>query len=376
MEQEEPLQIERPSRWHRPMWWANGCVVIGLLLSYLSVLVSPAAFWPLALFGIAYPYLLFLNLFFIAWWVFFRRKRIWPSLLAIIIGWGHVGDFLQLSGKDAAMDDPQTFKVMSYNVRLFDLYNWTSNFRTRDEIFDLLRVEDADILCLQEFFNTDSGRSFVTRDTLLHYFRWTGCHDTYTQHTRHGQYFGIATFTVFPIIDEGSIHFPDELNNLCIWTDMLIHGDTVRVYNGHLASLRFGDQDYRFMQDLEPGMSGDSLASGGRRIISRLKNAFIRRAEEVEKIEAHLRSCPHPIIWCGDLNDTPMSFSYHRLDELLEDAFVESGRGLGHTYVGDFPSFRIDHIMHSSGMQSRGFRTLPDELSDHRPVVTWMELEK
>ena len=46
-------------------------------------------------------------------------------------------------------------KVMSYNVRLFDLYNWSHNTATRNEILDLIRVEDPDILCLQEFVHAD-----------------------------------------------------------------------------------------------------------------------------------------------------------------------------------------------------------------------------
>ncbi len=346
-----------------------------LLLSYASVHVSPATFWPLAFFGIAFPYLLFLNLAFIAWWLVFRGRRIWLSLACIALGWGSLGDFLQLRGRPAPEDRTQAFKVMSYNVRLFDLYNWSNNLHMRDEIFDLLRVEDADILCLQEFYDSDSGLSFVTRDTLLGHFRWTGCHDVYTQHTRHGGHFGIATLTTFPIAARGSIHFPDDLNNLCIWTDVVIGTDTVRVYNGHLASIRFGDADYRFMQDLDADMRGDSLARGGRRILGRLKRAFVRRAVEVERIVAHMRTAPHPILWCGDLNDTPMSYSYHRLNDLMSDAFVESGRGVGHTYVGDFPSFRIDHILHGPELRAMGFKTLPDELSDHRPIVCWLEMD-
>lgn len=366
---------KRASRWHHPMWWANLLAVPPLLLAYLSTLVSPATFWPLAFFGMAYPYLLAVHLIFLVYWLFFRRKRMWVSLLAIVPGWGHVGQYVQVFGTAAAEKAPGAFKVMSYNVRLFDLYNWSGNAQTRDGIFDLLVAENADVLCLQEFFNGDDDYDFPTKDTLMRNFRWTSIHDEYTQHTRLGRHFGIATISTFPIVAKGSIHFPDDLNNLCIWTDLRIGTDTVRVYNAHLASIRFGDQDYRFMEGLEPGMQGDSIASGGRRILGRLKNAFVRRAAEVQRITAHMRTCRHPILWCGDLNDTPMSYSYARLNDLLVDAFEECGQGIGHTYIGAFPSFRIDHIMHSAGWHSTGFRTLPDELSDHRAIVCWMQPE-
>jgi endonuclease/exonuclease/phosphatase family metal-dependent hydrolase len=50
------------------------------------------------------------------------------------------------------------------------------------------------------------------------------------------------------------------------------------------------------------------------------------------------------------------------------DSFMESGNGTGNTYVGDFPSYRIDYIFHSKEFVASNFNVLPDELSDHYPV--------
>ncbi len=365
----------RPSRWHLPIWWLNLLAVVALLLSYISIRVSPTTLWPLALFGIAYPFILLANLLCIGWWLLFRRKRLWPSLIAVLAGFGHVGEYVQLFGdSDAPAETHSPFKVMSWNVRIFDLYSWNHNAQTREEILDLIRMEDADILCMQEFLNVDKKVGAAVRDELSSDYRFTNYADEYTAHTKTGYHFGIATFSTRPIVAKGVIHFPDDLNNLCLWTDIAVDGDTVRVYNAHLASLRFGDQDYRFMKDVQDGSSTEVLERGGRRIIRRLKSGFIRRASQMEKIAEHMRTSPHPVIWCGDMNDTPMSYSYHQLRELdLEDSFVESGSGIGHTYIGAFPSFRIDHIMHGPQLRSWGFRTLPDELSDHRPIICWMD---
>ena len=201
--------------------------------------------------------------------------------------------------------------------------------------------------------------------------------DAYSAHTKRGYHFGIATFSTYPIIAQGTMQFPDDLNNLCLWSDIVIGPDTIRVYNAHLASIRFGDQDYRFVKDVQEGSGADSLSTAGQRILGRLKNAFIRRATETEQITAHMRKSPYPVIWCGDMNDTPMSFSYHQLRELgLYDAFVGSGQGIGHTYIGAFPSFRIDHILHSGRLHAWDFHTLPEDLSDHRPITCWMGIVK
>jgi endonuclease/exonuclease/phosphatase family metal-dependent hydrolase len=303
-----------------------------------------------------------------------------PSVLAILLGWSHVGEYVQLFGRSSGPDNAsEGVKVMSYNVRLFDLYNWTHNKETRDRIFAMLHREDPSILCMQEFYAHEAGgtEGFVTKDSLLANWKFTDCHDVYPARSKYGHLMGIATFSAYPIVKKGVIHFPDDLNNLCLWTDLRIGTDTIRVYNAHLASIRFGDADYRFMKELDTDTDRDSLASGGWRIIGRLKNAFIRRTTEVQLIAKHMRKSPHPILYCGDLNDTPMSWGYHHLrDQGLNDAFVESGSGIGHTYIGDFPSFRIDHILHSEAIRTWDFNTVPDKLSDHRAITCRMAVAK
>src|SRR5262245_27648201 len=92
-EETTTVKKKRPSRWHTPIWWLNGLAVIGLLLAYLSGMVSPATFWPLAFFGMAYPFLLTANVACLAWWLLFRRKRMWPSLIAIALGGGSMGEY-------------------------------------------------------------------------------------------------------------------------------------------------------------------------------------------------------------------------------------------------------------------------------------------
>jgi endonuclease/exonuclease/phosphatase (EEP) superfamily protein YafD len=77
---------------------------------------------------------------------------------------------------------------------------------------------------------------------------------------------------------------------------------------------------------------------------------------------------PHPVVFCGDINDVPMSYGYHMLRKGRQDAFRESGRGRGGTYVGALPSLRIDHILHDGAIASWGFITHPEELSDHRAI--------
>lgn len=360
---------KRLSFLNRALLLLNCLLLVATILAYASTRVSPVSFWPLAFFGMAFPYLLLGNVLFILWWLWKRWKLALLSLCTLLLGWNHVNATIGLSTGGEATEGAKQLKVMSYNVRLFDLYNWRDNKLTRNEIFDLLIVEDADIICLQEFFNAPKKVGFVTKDTIVNNFRQHHCHDDYVQKTKYGHEFGIATFSAYPIVRKGRIDFDNDINNLCIWSDISLKGDTIRVYNAHLASIGFQEADY----ELYDALDQSSIEKGGKRIGGLLKRAFVKRAFQAERIAAHMAECTYPIIYCGDLNDTPVSYSYGVLSAELEDAFQESGSGLGSTYVGNLPSFRIDHIMHSKELRAHGFRTFQDELSDHRPVSCWVE---
>jgi endonuclease/exonuclease/phosphatase family metal-dependent hydrolase len=355
----------RPSLWHLPIWWANGISVLVLLASYLAPHVSPSAFWPLAIMAFGFPFLLLLHAFFLFYWLLFRRKRMLLSGIALLIGSGHIGDHVRLFGSSErpAGITSDGVKLLSWNVRLFDLYSWGQHPKVRDRIFEVLRREDAGILCLQEVFHSDNNRIFRTRDEIVQdmgykeHLGWAS--------SAHREHFGVATFTKHRITGKGRVAFGRRTGNICIWTDILLGADTVRVYNAHLASYHFGRVDYRLIEGLDAEPKADSLKQGGLRILKRLREGAIRRADEVARIAADMEQSPHPVIFCGDLNDVPLSYAYRRLRGERCDAFVESGTGLGGTYIGNLPKLRIDHILHDAAIASWGFQRLPDELSDH-----------
>lgn len=368
-------ETKRPSRWHRPLWWLNVLAAVVFLITFLAPSVSPVISWIPALLAMTFVFQLAVHVGFLVWWFVFRRKRMLLSGALLVLGYGHVKDHVQFFGRSGPEQPTvQEMKVLSYNVRLFDLYNWSHNKVTRDSIFALLHREDADVLCLQEFFQSNDARFFPTRSSLLKDFRYKQAHEHYTHEARYDQHFGIATFSTFPIVKKGFIDFPGTTNNVCIWSDIALTSDTIRVYNAHLASYHFGDEDYKFLQDLDTDTHTDSLKLGGERILKRLRRGFRLRAGEVEKIAEHMRNSPHPVLYCGDMNDVPMSYGYASLRSVLEDAFVESGTGLGGTYIGNLPSLRIDHILHGPELEAWDFRTLPNELSDHRAISSTIGL--
>lgn len=357
----------------------NYVAIACLLLSYLSPYISPQSFWFIAFFGLAYPVFLVINILFVVFWAIQFKLRFLFSLLAILIGLNHFNAFFQVNIKNATLhtgsDYTEMIKVMSYNVRLFDLYNWSHNKETRNKILSLIKEESPGILCMQEFYSDDS-KDFNTLDTLIGIQKMDNYHVEYTTTLRKIHHWGVATFSRYPVTGKGKIVFEDNSNNICIYTDLKIQEDTVRVYNMHLQSIHFRSQDYKFMEEVndidDEKPAQEEIEEKSKDIVKRLKKAFIMRSGQAEEVAGHIKQCRYPVIVCGDFNDTPFSYTYALISENLSDAFIESGNGLGRTYSGTFPSFRIDYILHSKKFQAYEFHTIKEELSDHYPVSCYL----
>lgn len=349
----------------------NHIAAIALLISYLAPHVSPENFWFIAFFGLAYPILVIINLLFVIYWAGQLKKRAAYSLIIIFGGWTQISNYAQISLKTSPDKSKKNIKIMSYNVKVFDLYNWTHNLETRSKMFELLRDESPDIFCLQEFYSKDSCK-LDNLDSVVKIQKAKNVHVEYTANVKPLQHFGIATFSSYPIIGKGKVNFGYRSNNICIYTDIKMGNDTIRVYNMHLQSISFNQTNYKYVEDLQKDVENEDVEQS-KNILKRLKRAFIKRSQQADLIQESIAASPYPVVICGDFNDTPASYAYHTISKNLEDAFIESGNGFGRTYVGVFPSFRIDYILHSSSYKACNFQTIREELSDHFPVCCYLE---
>src|SRR5690554_1331547 len=343
-----------------------------LLLAYLSPYISPAKFWPIAFFGLATPYLLLVNLFFAILWLMVKNKRFILSVLILLAGYQSIPNYIQLKGTKA--DKTDSFKFMSFNVRLFDLYMWTKEKTTRSQIFDFIEKEDPDILCIQEFYHSDNDEKyeFKTLDSLIEILSAKNYHLHYTTSLRESDHWGIVTFSKYPIVNKGVVSFAEKGDNVCIYTDIVKDGDTIRLYNAHLASIRLEKHDYKVMQEINKNDYSKDLKEEFN-MLWKIKSGFQIRALQADSIRKSIQESPYPTIFCGDFNDTPASYALQTVKGNLKDAFLESGKGLGRTYIGDFPSFRIDYILYDDNFTASGYKTHGVKLSDHHPISTYFK---
>ncbi|HSL86593.1 MAG TPA: endonuclease/exonuclease/phosphatase family protein, partial [Bacteroidales bacterium] len=121
-----------------------------LLLAYLAVHINPADFALPAIFGLAYPWILLSNLVIAVLWAIMLRPETLISVFLIALGFNHFTNYLKL-GKPGE-DKTATFKVLSYNVRLFNRFEGRGTADSEKQILDFLRDQKPDIICLQEFY--------------------------------------------------------------------------------------------------------------------------------------------------------------------------------------------------------------------------------
>ncbi|MDP2338332.1 MAG: endonuclease/exonuclease/phosphatase family protein [Bacteroidota bacterium] len=333
----------------------NLVAVFALGMASISVFISPEEFWFFALFGMAYPYLLIVNLVFMVLWVIIKPKFILFSLLVILAGYNHIGNYLQFSGRRTP---EKGIKITSYNVRYFMGNTDFPNKENADHILNFLRQENADIICLQEVRLNKRQIFDIGNHKLSQISHMQLAHSSNTG--------GQLTMTRFPILNMGEIRFKNS-GNMIIFTDILMNLDTVRVYNCHLQSYRLRPTEINTIDsmDFENHQKTKEKIMGLR---VKFKEALIKRAEQAAALREHLNQCPYPVIVCGDFNDTPVSFTYRTVRGDLEDSFSQSGKGTANTYNGKLPSFRIDYIFYSPKYTSYNFEVSTLNHSDHYPI--------
>ena len=347
-------------------FYANIIIGLALLISYLAIHLNPKEYILPAFFGLAFPYILIANILFIVYWIALNNFRFILSLLIIVLGWSHLSGFFQFNLPEKKSNKKYELKIISYNVRLFDLYNWSDNKKTRDNMFNFLVEQNADLLCFQEFYH-DETNYFSTLDTIIKFQNAKHVHTAYTFTVQNKYHFGIATFSKYPIVKRGKIEFQGT-NNICIYTDIKVNEDTIRIYNNHLESIHLQHENYNFIDSITY-KSEEERIKGVKDILFRLKKAYYKRSGQVDIISKHIQKSPYEVIVCGDFNDTPVSYAYGKMSMGLKDAFRESGFGLGLTYNRKFFFLRIDYILHSNKIETRNFKTIRNKYSDHFPVV-------
>lgn len=309
------------------------------LVAFLSYFVSPLEVALVSFIGLSIPFLLVLNILFILFWAIKLKRQFLLSTIVLLIGIQYVSKLYSFTEKSVILEDD--IKIMNYNVRMFNLYKWIVKDGVDQDIYNFIKEQDPDILCIQEF---------DPKATLGFKFPFK-----YIKKSDKNARFGHAIFSKFEIIDSEELNFPNSGNNT-LYADIVKGKDTFRVYNVHLESLKINPKNEHLNQETSD------------RLKIRLGNSFKKQAIQVEQILQHQKETTYKSIICGDFNNTAFSYIYKQLKRNKNDAFELAGKGFGKTYDFEFP-LRIDFILTDKDIVVNNFKTFDIKLSDHYPIM-------
>lgn len=351
---------------NRIVFILNSICILALLACYAAPYISPDLLWPVAFLGLTFPVVVLVNVVFIIYWLCFFNMKFLFSLAAIVIGWSHIAKFVQLNAKKFPDKQENSINIITFNARYFGIFD---QGKSEDyELFtDKLSRIKPDIICAQEMMNIASADSNKIQSAFRRLYN--GYNKVNIKISRNGnwQCDNIAILSRFPVLRKGVVEHDLTSGNYTIYADIVAHGDTIRLINTHLQSIKFERRDYDAVRDLK--LENDpQQVDAYKTIVSKMKYAFLMRAKQTDSIAEFIEHSPYKIILCGDFNDSPLSYAYRTIKGDMKDAFTESGSGLGRTYVGKMPSFRIDYIFGDNSFVFYNYYAKAFDFSDHKMV--------
>lgn len=349
----------KKSRASFPVRLFNAVVIISavaLTVSYLSVYISPRTLWLPMFFGLYFIPIALLNIILLVAGILLRRASFLISLVALVPTLIFSDQFLKISD-ERQVNDMDGIKVMTYNVGRYKAFGkGVSNTDVVRRVAALISEQNPDVVCLQECRVRDTAQLTDILPSGYPYRHF---------HFFHGKsYFGNITLSRYPIVGEEVATFQGS-TNLFLRSDVKVLDRIVSVFNCHLESYSVS-----FTSIVKKLSNRDQFADEFIQLHEHIRDASLKRTEQVERLDQMSRYGRYPSIICGDFNDTPVSYAYHTLCQNRKDSFVEAGSGFSSTYSALWPMLRIDYVLVPEDFDVMEHTVTRIRLSDHYPVIT------
>lgn len=316
----------------------NNVAAILLLIGYTLPYISPKFASSFSVLSLTVPVLMILNLLFVIYWLVSLKKHFLLSLVCLAIGYFVSSPLYKFSNKTNQANNQ--ISIMTYNVRLFNKFDWIKDRKIPSKINDFVKNENPDVLCIQEF-HPSSPINYPY---------------SYIHTAKENPHFGHAIYSKFKIINKGAFDFKNTSNN-ALFIDVVNGLDTMRIYNIHLESHRLDINKQNFDQ------------KSSEKLLKRLRREFVKQQEQVEQIIAHKSKCRYPVILCGDFNNTAYSWTYNKLISNMKDSFIDVGTGFGKTFDLKHIPMRIDFIFADKAFIFTAHKNYNIKYSDHEPIM-------
>lgn len=348
------------------------------LVACLSPVADPVKWWFVSLLGLGFAFLVVTLIAFILFWLFFKPRYLLLSLVPLLIGYKNVAAFFAFNTtqKFNYQKSKETVRIAHWNVARFVEWRRNNNrgSQIRLKMMDQIKEQNADVLCLQEFFTSTDTQYY---NNLTHLMKELGYPHFYFAWSNDGyqQWFGNAIFSRIPIVDSGKVFYPHaKWPETLLYADLVHNRDTFRVYTTHLQSLQFKKEDFENIEEIKDGQP--NIISNSKGIFGKVRRAMQLRKSQAEIIREMLSNDPYPAVLTGDFNDVPNSYAYATiLGDKFQDVFLKKGFGVGRTFSGISPTLRIDYLLASKEFEIGQFNRIVRNLSDHYMLVADLRLK-
>lgn len=347
---------------------ANLMLVMLWLAGYAAAYVSPDSIWWFQLVAIALPYLtlavtlsgiLFLIL---QWWPWFALQ----SVILVLAAFRFIPFAPLFHDTDTSLDD---LTLMTFNMRF--AYNGPTPEAVGKRFLAVAQQAEPDVVALQEawlgFRDTPPvlpSRYIAPLIDSLGFQTMKGTPEpwNYTEQPVLAKATLLSQENIFLDLN-GTSSLP-AVRAVFMWK-----GQKVVLYNVHL-------QTYGTKKPWAAEHPSYLSPAFWKPYLVQYKQAFLWRAQEAKALRAMIQAEEHPVIVSGDFNETRHNWAYNYLREDFRDAFQTAGSGWGLTYHAKRPFTRIDHILVDEHWDIISAQVIKTNLSDHRPVVAHLRLQR
>ena len=353
---------------------SNIAIALLFLLGCYGYWFDPKQFWFTGFLTLSSFYFLLILLGFFFFWMLIKPRLMLISVIGIVLAWQPLKQLVQirLSNDFKIKKSSEILRVMSWNVEHFEILTHKTHPEKKQQMLRLINKYQPDVACFQEVVASDKSPNAINYlpdlikalNMPYYYYSYNPKLDFDKDHR-----FGIIIFSKFPILKNTTIlHKPNDYNSIFQYVDILRQKDTFRIFNLHLQSLKFTDQDLQYID--EPTIDEENNFTKSRTIMQKFKAGFLKRQAQSQFVKEEVDKSPYPVIVCGDFNDVPNSYAYATIGKGLQNSFAEKGSGIGRTYMHISPTLRIDNIFADNRFEIKQFIRDNSKLSDHFPIIT------